>query len=180
METNDTVTQVIKDSIKNILTIYDEPDREGLKDTPERVARMYDSLLYAEEPKITVFESKEYDAMIIDKDIAYYTFCEHHLLPFFGTVKIGYIPDGKIIGLSKLARIVDYYSKRLNTQEYFTKNIANYLMDKINPLGCGVIVEGRHLCREMRGIERRGNMITNIMYGVFKTNSITRQEFMTI
>ena len=152
----------ISEAIKIILDKIAEPS-EGISETPQRVERFYREFFNYPEPKITVFSANGYDEMIVDKGIPYYTFCEHHILPFFGTVKIGYIPDKKIIGLSKLARIVKYFSRRLNTQEYFTKNIADYLQEKLAPKGVGVIVTGRHLCKEMRGIESRGEMITSAL-----------------
>ena len=112
----------------------------------------------------TTFDAKGYNQMIMERGITYYTFCEHHMLPFFGTVDIGYIPDDKIIGISKLPRTVEYYSKMLNTQEYFTDNIAKYLQEKLKPKGIGVVVRGRHLCQEMRGIKKRGEMVTSCLY----------------
>jgi len=133
-------SDLLLSSAKIVLNILGDGSN-GQLDTPERIVKSWGELLTAEEPKITVFDSNGYDQMIVDKEIPYYTFCEHHFIPFFGTVKIGYIPDKKIIGLSKLARIVDYYSKRLNTQEYFTQNIANYLWEKLNPKGVGVVVK---------------------------------------
>lgn len=169
-----------QDDILRVIERFDDPAREGLKETPRRVAKMYEQLLIVKEPKITIFDANDYDQMIIDRGISYYTLCEHHLLPFFGKVAIGYIPDKKIIGLSKLARIVDYFSKRLNTQEYFTQNIANYLQDKLKPLGVGVIVTGRHLCKEMRGIKSRGKMITSAMLGIFLKEQKVKEEFLML
>ena len=157
-----------------------DPEREGLKDTPKRVAKSWSELLTPPEFLPTVFESNGYDQMIVEKDIKFYTFCEHHLLPFFGTVSIGYIPNNKIIGLSKLPRAVDYYSKRLNTQEYFTDNIADFLFDILDPLGLGVIVYGRHLCQEMRGIKTRGEMITSSLRGVFLKELHVKEEFFNL
>ena len=118
--------------------------------------------------------------MIIETGIQYYTFCEHHLIPFFGKAVVGYIPDEKIIGISKLPRTVEYFSKRLNTQEYFTENIADFLMEKLNPKGLGVVVRGRHLCQEMRGIKKRGEMITSSLKGVMLTDNTARKEFLNL
>lgn len=170
----------VEKAIFDILSKYDDPEREGLKDTPIRVARAYNELLRADEPRITVFEANGYDQMIIDSGIEYYTFCEHHILPFFGTVKIGYLPNKKIIGLSKLARIVNYFSKRLNTQEYFTENIANYLQDKLNPKGVGVIVTGTHLCKVMRGAKSKGVMTTSALKGLFLEEKKVKEEFLAL
>ena len=115
--------------------------------------------------------------MIVDKDIPFYSLCEHHILPFFGTVKIGYIPDKKIIGLSKLARIVEHFSRRLNTQEYFADNIANYIETKLQPIGVAVVVKGRHLCKEMRGAKKQGEMVTASLRGVLRDDIKAREEF---
>lgn len=180
MEAFDPTSQIIADSIKAIINQIDpDPNREGLQDTPRRVAKAYKELFFCEEPKLTTFSANGYDQLIIDKGIKYYTFCEHHLLPFFGTVKIGYLPDQSIIGLSKLARVVNYFSKRLNTQEYFTKNIADYIQNKLNPKGVGVIVTGTHLCKVMRGAKAEGEMVTSELLGVFRELAI-REEFITL
>jgi GTP cyclohydrolase IA len=170
----------IQRSIYNILKVYDNPNREGLIDTPRRVQKMYDELLKSSDPKITVFDSNGYDQLIIDKNINYYSLCEHHIIPFFGTVSIGYLPKDHIIGLSKLSRVVNHFSKRLNTQEYFTQNIADYLQDKLQPLGLGVIVTGRHLCKEMRGVKSNGLMITSAMRGMFLSNHQIKHEFLSL
>lgn len=191
MATNITNTQIIKNSLtekekNNLLKSANEfikifGDKSlGQKDTPKRVVKLFEDLLVSKEPEITVFDSKGYDEMIIDNGIKFYTFCEHHILPIYGTVKIGYIPDKKIIGLSKLTRIVDYFSKRLNTQEYFTQNIANYLNDKLKPKGVGVVVRGYHLCKMMRGVKNDGEMITSKLIGIFLEKQEVRQEFLSL
>lgn len=179
MEDKHTTTQDLERAVATIITHFDDLNREGLQNTPKRVARMFCEILTAKEPKITVFASQGYDQMISDKGIKYYTLCEHHLMPFFGEVKIAYIPDKHIIGLSKLARIVEYFSKRLNTQEYFTNNIANYLEDKLKPRGLGVLVTGRHLCKEMRGIKKEGVMTTIALRGLFLEQKV-KEEFLNI
>jgi len=188
--TINTDAQVIKDSLadhekqtlkfqfRDFIKFFGDGSA-GQKETPERILKMYEELLTAKEPAITLFDAENYDQMIVDKGIKFYTFCEHHILPFFGEVTIGYIPDKKIIGLSKLARIVDYFSKRLNTQEYFTQNIADYLTEKLNPLGVGVKVDGLHLCKVMRGAKANGTMITSSLKGVFRDKGV-REEFFTI
>ena len=168
----------LENSIKQtLISVGEDIGRDGLKDTPMRVARAWKELLNPEPFDLRTFDSNGYDEMIVSKDIQYYTFCEHHLLPFFGKVSIGYIPNGKIIGLSKLARTVDYFSKRLNTQEYLTDNIANFLNDKLKPIGIGVVVTGRHLCQEMRGVKKKGKMITSALRGLKLDKSIARKEF---
>jgi len=178
-------SQSIQASIKQILNYIGEEDREGIEETPARIVKFFQEWFNPEEPKITLFSSKEpmtgviYDQMIVSENIKYYTFCEHHFLPFFGTVKIGYIPEDKIIGLSKLSRIVDYYSRRLNTQEYFTQNIANYINNVLYPKGVGVLVTGRHLCKEMRGARSKGEMITSCLKGCFFKPAV-KEEFFKI
>ena len=170
--------RTLKSNIKEFLDILGEDsNREGLKETPKRVAKAWKELTTPPEFSLTTFDSNGYDEMIISKNIQYYTFCEHHLLPFFGTVHIGYIPNGTIVGLSKLARTVEYYSKRLNTQEYLTNNIAEFLNTKLKPRGIGVIITGRHLCQEMRGIKKRGEMITSALKGIFLEEPKVKQEF---
>jgi len=179
METERTESQIMENSIKELLSKYDDVEREGLKDTPKRILKAWDELLVSEEPKLAAFDSKGYSQMITESGIDYYTFCEHHFLPFFGEVKISYIPNKKIIGLSKLSRIAEHFSKRLNTQEYFTENIANYIEEKLSPLGVGVYVTGRHLCKEMRGVKKKGVMTTTALRGVFHDQA-TREEFLNV
>ena len=168
----------LESNIRQMLSIMGEDiNREGLKDTPKRVAKAWGELMTPPEFNPTTFDAKGYNQMIMERGITYYTFCEHHMLPFFGTVDIGYIPDDKIIGISKLPRTVEYYSKMLNTQEYFTDNIAKYLQEKLKPKGIGVVVRGRHLCQEMRGIKKRGEMVTSCLKGVFLQKDKVKKEF---
>tara|TARA_R100000501_G_C2623196_1_gene116343 strand:- start:2014 stop:2577 length:564 start_codon:yes stop_codon:yes gene_type:complete len=185
METINTTTQTMENTLENNIKeflhlIGEDPSRPGLIDTPKRVAKAWAELMSPERFNTTTFDSEGYDQMIVEKDIVFYTFCEHHLLPFFGTVSIGYVPDDKIIGLSKLPRTVDYYSRRLNTQEYFTNNIAAELTDILHPLGLAIVTKGRHMCQEMRGIKKRGEMITSSMSGVFMDKIEAREEFMRL
>jgi GTP cyclohydrolase I len=168
------------DIIRLLQRIGENPKRDGLVDTPKRVAKAWIELTTKPEFNPTVFNANGYDQMIIEKDIKYYTFCEHHLLPFFGKAHIGYIPDGKIIGLSKLSRCVEYFSKGLNTQEYLTQNIANYLEEKLNANGVAVLLSGRHLCKEMRGVKKQGEMITSVVHGFFKDDQKARDEFLSL
>ena len=171
----------LESNIRQMLSIMGEDiNREGLKDTPKRVAKAWGELMTPPEFNPTVFNANGYDQMILEKGIKFYTFCEHHMLPFFGIVDIGYIPDEKIIGISKLPRTVEYYSKRLNTQEYFTNNIAEYLQEKLQPKGIGVVVRGRHLCQEMRGVKKEGQMITSCLKGQMLENSTAREEFLEL
>ena len=171
----------LEKNIKKMLSlIKQDPEREGLKDTPKRVAKAWIELTDQQNFNLTTFSSEGYDEMIISRNIKYYTFCEHHLLPFFGKAHIGYIPDKKIVGLSKLARTVEYYSKTLNTQEYFTDNIANKIEKALKPKGIGVVVEGRHMCQEMRGIKKEGNMITSCLKGIFRDDLNVKKEFLLL
>lgn len=180
MEIEHSTAQNLEYSIKTILSYYDDINRDGIKDSPKRILKAWNELLIAEEPKITLFKNEGYNGIIKEAGIEYYTFCEHHFLPFFGKVSIGYIPRDYYIGLSKLSRIVDYFSKRLNTQEKFTANIANYIDKILKPYGVAVIVSGRHLCKEMRGIKRKGIMKTSKYIGVFRDNKDLIREFMSL
>ena len=177
----DTFNNSFENNIARMLQmIGQDPNREGLRDTPKRVAKAWFELVKQDDFNLTTFSSKGYDEMIISRNIKYYTFCEHHFLPFFGIAHIGYIPDKKIVGLSKLARTVEYYSKTLNTQEYLTNNIANKINDALKPKGIGVVVEGRHLCQEMRGVKKEGNMITSCLKGMFRDDLNVKKEFLAL
>ncbi|TMB47524.1 MAG: GTP cyclohydrolase I FolE [Chloroflexi bacterium] len=164
----------------------ENPDREGLLDTPTRVADSLRFLTegYAADPSTVVgdalFALDDYDDMVVVKDIAFFSMCEHHLLPFFGRVHIGYVPDGKVVGLSKLPRLVDAYSRRLQVQERMTREIAEAINTVVSPRGVGVVVDGRHLCMEMRGVEKEGSQtVTSCMLGVFRDDQRTRTEFLS-
>jgi GTP cyclohydrolase I len=164
----------------------ENPDREGLIDTPTRVAESLRYLTegYASDPATIVgdalFALDGYDDMVVVKDIAFFSLCEHHLLPFFGRVHIGYVPDGKVVGLSKLPRLVDVYSRRLQVQERMTREIAEAINTTVHPRGVGVVVEGRHLCLEMRGVQKQTSQtLTSCMLGVFRSDQRTRSEFLS-
>ena len=164
----------------------ENPDREGLIDTPTRVAESLRYLTegYASDPATIVgdalFALDGYDDMVVVKDIAFFSLCEHHLLPFFGRVHIGYVPDGKVVGLSKLPRLVDAYSRRLQVQERMTRQIADGIQEAINPQGVGVVIEARHLCMMMRGVEKQNSStVTSAMLGVFQKQN-TRAEFLSL
>jgi GTP cyclohydrolase IA len=164
----------------------ENPDREGLLDTPARVAESLRFLTegYAFDPATIVgdalFALDGYDDMVVVKDIAFFSLCEHHLLPFFGRVHIGYVPDGRVVGLSKLPRLVDAYSRRLQVQERMTREIAEAINNAVNPRGVGVVVEGRHLCMEMRGVQKENSQtLTSCMLGVFRSDQRTRSEFLS-
>ena len=159
--------------------------REGLLDTPKRVARSFEKLFggYEKDPKdiITVFKNESYDEMIICKQIDFYSTCEHHLLPFFGVAHIGYIPNSKMIGISKLPRIVEIFARRLQNQERLTMQIANTISKLISPHGVGVVVEAKHLCMRARGVEKQNTVMTTSSFiGLFKKRAKTRSEFLRL
>ncbi len=164
-------------------SIGDDPNREGLKDTPDRFAtackKLYSGYAMKPEDVLTVFDDEKYDEMIVVKDIEFYSMCEHHIIPFFGKAHIGYIPDGKIIGLSKIPRMVEIFSRRLQNQERLTSQIAASLNDLLKPKGVGVILEAKHLCMMARGVEKQNSVVTtSSVTGIFKSNMNTRSEFL--
>ena len=177
----------MKELIKELLIkLGENPDREGLIDTPQRVENAYKFLTSGYHDNIddivnnAVFESVN-NEMIIVKDIEFYSLCEHHMLPFFGKCHIGYLPNKKIIGLSKLARITDFYSRRLQIQERLTTLLAESLEKILDPIGIGVVMEGRHLCMMMRGVQKQNSYaITSALRGGFKSDSRTRNEFLNL
>jgi len=163
--------------------VGEDPSREGLRDTPKRVARMYEEILCGanEDPQGVlgvVFTGEDYDEIIAAKDIPFYSLCEHHLLPFHGIVHLGYLPDGgRITGLSKLLRVVEILSRRLQIQERLTKQIANAINDALEPRGVIVIVEAEHLCMSMRGVQKPNTrIITSSVTGLFRSNEASRLE----
>ena len=169
-----------------IQALGEDPQREGLLKTPERFAKALGFLTkgYEQDPlqiiNGAIFEEK-YDEMIVVRDIEIYSLCEHHLLPFFGKVHIGYIPNGKIVGLSKLARIAEIFARRLQVQERMTEQIAQTIQDTLDPRGVGVIVEAKHMCMVMRGVQKQNSwMTTSSMLGEFRENQATRKEFLRL
>ena len=166
-----------------LLEIGEDPDRDGLQGTPERVHRMYTELTagYHVDPdrliNRAVFDV-DYSEMVVVKDIPFYSLCEHHLLPFFGSAAVAYIPRGRVIGLSKIPRIVEAYARRLQVQERLTQQIADFLMERLAPQGVGVVLEATHLCAVMRGVRKPGTiMTTSAVLGLFRTRDRTRAEF---
>jgi GTP cyclohydrolase I len=169
-----------------LIALGESPKREGLLKTPMRVAQ---SLLfltkgYEQEPEEVLsgaLFTEEYEEMIVHKDIDLFSLCEHHMLPFFGKAHVAYIPKHRIVGLSKLARLVEVYARRLQVQERLTNQVANVIMDKLEPQGVGVVIEAEHLCMRMRGVEKQNSVvITSAMLGAFRTQQATRAEFMTL
>jgi GTP cyclohydrolase I len=177
--------QAIEDAVRRILlAVGEDPQREGLLKTPERIARSYDELLagYRTDPVELLNEALfdvDYDDMVLVRDIEFYSLCEHHMMPFIGRAHVAYIPQGKVIGLSKIPRIVDLFSRRFQVQERMTRQIADFVCQVINPLGAGVVVEALHLCSMMRGVKKHdARMTTSTMMGSFRSNPATRQEFL--
>jgi GTP cyclohydrolase I len=177
----------IADLARQIITMLGEdPNREGLRRTPERFEEALRFLTngYAQDPEKlfngAMFEVC-YDEMVVVKDIEMYSLCEHHMLPFFGKCHVAYIPNKRVVGLSKIPRLVNMYSRRLQIQERLTSQIAHALEDKLNPQGVGVIIEARHLCMVMRGVEKQNSKaVTSAMLGVFRENKETRDEFLSL
>jgi len=169
-----------------ILAIGEDPDREGLKGTPRRVADAIAFLTsgYRADPVKLIngaIFTQETNSMVIVKNIELYSLCEHHMLPFFGRCHIGYVPSGRVFGLSKLARLVDMYARRLQLQERLTEQISQAVMDSIDATGVGVMIEARHLCMMMRGVEKQNSvMVTSSVLGTFRESIATREEFLSL
>ena len=175
----------IRHAVLDMLYAFGEdPDREGLRDTPERVARMYQELLagYRVDPIALVNDALfevSYDEMVIVKDIEFYSLCEHHMLPFIGRAHVAYIPNGRVLGLSKIPRIVDMFARRLQVQERMTRQIAEFMDALLHPQGVAVVLEGIHMCAMIRGVKKHdAKMVTSTMLGSFRTNLATREEFL--
>src|SRR3990172_3492953 len=174
----------MEEQIRFILkSIGEDPDREGLLKTPARVAEALTFLTrgYQMDPDKVINDAvftEDYQEMIVQKDIDFFSLCEHHLLPFFGKAHVGYIPHHRIVGVSKLARLVDVYARRLQVQERLTNQIATTIMDKLKPLGVAVVIEAEHLCMRMRGVEKQNSVIiVATLLGVFRSRQETRSEF---
>ena len=177
----------MEEHIRSILkALGEDPDREGLKKTPERVSEALTFLTrgYRTDPDKVINDAlftEEYEEMIVQKDIDFFSLCEHHLLPFFGKAHVAYIPRHKIIGVSKLARLVDVFARRLQVQERLTNQIATTIMGKLDPMGVAVVIEAEHLCMRMRGVEKQNSLIiTSALLGVFRSRQETRSEFMNL
>ncbi|HSK93687.1 MAG TPA: GTP cyclohydrolase I FolE [Candidatus Angelobacter sp.] len=175
----------LEEAVRTLLAeVGEDPAREGLARTPERVRRMYDELTagYHVDPDGLVngaWFAVDYDEMVVVRDIEFFSLCEHHLLPFIGRAHVGYLPKGRVIGLSKLPRIVDMYAQRLQVQERLTVQIADFLMERLEPKGVGCVIEATHLCTMMRGVRKQeATMVTSSMVGTFRRDARTRAEFM--
>ena len=183
MKNHDTLEQIIRKLLKEI---GENPDREGLVRTPSRVAKSWEFFSKGYNQNLediinnAIFEEDAKD-MVIVRDVEFFSLCEHHLLPFFGKAHVGYIPNGKVIGLSKIPRIIDMFSRRLQVQERLTHQVAEVLQDVLNPIGVAVVMEGRHMCMQMRGVEKQNSFAsTSAMLGQFRKSSETRSEFLSI
>jgi GTP cyclohydrolase I len=177
----------VADMVRRMLQmIGEDPDRDGLRHTPERFEKALRFLTsgYLQDPEKLLngaMFSVCYDQMVLVKDIEIYSLCEHHLLPFFGKCHVAYIPDKKVVGLSKIPRLVNMFARRLQIQERLTNQIASAIQQKISPLGVGVVVEARHLCMVMRGVEKQNSQtVTSAMLGAFRENVQTREEFLSL
>jgi GTP cyclohydrolase I len=177
----------INESVEKILiAMGEDPDREGLIKTPTRVANAFAEIFagYTTDPDKLINNALftvDYDEMVVVRDIEFFSMCEHHMLPFFGKAHVAYLPRKKIIGLSKIPRIVDMFAHRLQVQERMTQQIAEFIQEKIDPLGVGVVIEGQHLCMMMRGIKKeQAKMTTSAMLGGFRTRLETRMEFLNM
>ncbi|HFC09385.1 MAG TPA: GTP cyclohydrolase I FolE [Chloroflexi bacterium] len=175
----------IRTAVTNILAaVGEDPQREGLQGTPDRVARMYGELLagYRTDPVALVNDALfevDYDEMVIVRDIEFYSLCEHHMLPFIGRAHVAYIPNGRVLGLSKIPRIVDMFARRLQVQERLTRQVADFLDELLHPQGVAVVMEAFHMCAMIRGVKKHdARMVTSTMLGSFRTNPATRNEFL--
>jgi GTP cyclohydrolase I len=176
----------IPEAVRTLLVeLGEDPDRVGLAGTPDRVRRMYAELTegYHTDPDALLNKAAfdvDYDEMVVVRDIEFFSLCEHHLLPFFGKAHVGYLPRGRIIGLSKIPRVVDMYAHRLQVQERLTQQVAGFLMERLNPKGAACVVEATHLCTVMRGVRKQeATMVTSSMLGTFRADARTRSEFLT-
>ncbi len=166
--------------------IGEDVNRQGLQRTPHRVAKMYKEVTrgYSMNPEKLINNAifdVEYDEMVVVTNIEYYSLCEHHLLPFYGVVHVGYLPKGKVVGLSKIPRIVEMFARRLQVQEQMTRQIADTIVELLDPLGVGVVIEGKHMCMMMRGVEKdQAKMITSTLLGSFREDEKTRDEFLKL
>lgn len=179
------VQRIEKAVLEILAAVGENPQREGLKDTPQRVARMYGELLAGmyrdpSEHLTSIFHEK-YDEIVLLRDIPFYSICEHHLMPFIGKAHVAYLPDGKVLGISKLARVVDGFARRLQIQERLTDQIADFLMQQLSPQGVSVVLEASHSCMTIRGIRKPGSMmVTSALRGIFKKDPRSRAEVLSL
>jgi GTP cyclohydrolase I len=179
------VERIAKAVREILLAVGEDPDREGLKETPRRVARMYAELFSGlhddPRPHLKKFFTEKYDEVVLVRDISFCSMCEHHLLPFMGKAHIGYVPDGRVVGLSKLARVVEVISRRPQVQERMTEDIADMLVDELGAKGVAVVIEATHTCMTIRGVRKPGSLcVTSAMKGLFRKNLSSRAEIMQL
>lgn len=168
--------KIARDTLEEI---GENPHRPGLRDTPRRWAKMLREITNGHEFKLTTFPNEGYSEMVVQQDITFFSLCEHHMVPFFGTAVVGYIPGKRIVGLSKLSRTVEHFARRLQVQERLTQEIANYLELQLQPRGIGVILKARHLCQEMRGVKKIGaHTVTSVLKGAMLKDPAARREFL--
>lgn len=182
MVDNDAVVEAVR---ALLMAIGDNPKREGLEGTPRRIAEMYKEVFQGMDQDpievLSVGFEEGHEEMVVVKDIPFYSMCEHHLLPFHGVVHVGYIPKGRIVGISKLARAVDIFARRPQVQERLTSQIADAVMEVLKPRGVGVVIEAEHLCMTMRGVKKPGSkVVTSATRGIFRSKEVTRSEFMAL
>jgi len=165
-----------------LIALGEDPDRDGLRDTPRRVAKAYAELLTPQPFSPTTFPNDEsYDELVVAREIPFHSLCEHHLLPFHGVAHVGYLPGDRIIGLSKLGRVVDLFARRLQVQERLTSEVAAWLDDHLEPKGVGVVIEAEHLCMSLRGVQKAGTLTaTSALRGLVRDDPRTRQEFLAL
>jgi len=182
---NEIDQEAVRKAVENLLrAIGEDPNRDGLQRTPDRVARMYTELLegYRQDPIALVNDALfevNYDEMVVVRDIEFYSLCEHHMLPFIGRAHIAYFPRNRVLGLSKIPRVVDMFARRLQVQERMTRQIAEFLNELLHPHGVAVVIEGLHLCATMRGVKKHdARMTTSAMLGAFRSSMATREEFL--
>lgn len=178
METIGTGPQALERALKQVINNFDDADREGLRETPRRYLKFLTEFMKPREFELTEFDGEGYDQLLIQKNIPFFSLCEHHLAPFKGTASIAYIPDGMIVGLSKLARTVDKFACRFQNQERITKQVAAYLMEKLKPKGVAVLLEAEHLCMAMRGVKKHDvKTMTSEITGIFRSDAALKMEF---
>ena len=176
----------VEDAIRELLlAIGEDPERDGLRDTPNRVARMYEEITGGIDQDAADVLSVQFDEahqeMVLIRDMPFYSLCEHHLLPFFGTAHVAYVPYGKVVGISKLARAVDIFAKRPQVQERLTSQIADAIMEVVAPAGAAVVMRAEHLCMSMRGVRKPGtSIVTSALRGIFESNEATRAEALSL
>lgn len=172
--------EILEGSVSNILFAIGEHDRDGTFRTPERYANFLQEFLSPAPFELTTFEREECDQMVVVRGIRFYSICEHHLLPFFGSADVAYLPGEHLIGLSKIARLVDWHSRKLQNQERITTQIASSIEEHLDPVGVGVVLRARHLCMEMRGIQKQATTVTSALTGAFRDDEKVRSEFLDL